>query len=54
MKAYDVYAISDWPETLGEVIMIWECKLFNSWEEAIQAGKAHYPDLEVNAELSQP
>lgn len=52
MKAYDVYAISDWPESFGEVIMIWECKLFSSWQEAIEAGKQQYPSLEVNAEES--
>lgn len=48
MTLYNVYGISNWPESLGEAFLIFSKKAFQSDEEAIQAAKAEYSDdLEV-------
>ena len=47
MKKFNVYAISDWPENIGQEFVIFEGKEFENKECAIQAAKEHYDDLEI-------
>jgi hypothetical protein len=47
MKIYNVYAISDWPENMGEKIVVYREKQFESEEQAELAGASQYPDLEI-------
>ena len=47
---YNVYAISDWPESFGERIAVYEYKEFASKEAALIAGQKQYNDLEIEVE----
>ena len=47
---YNVYAISDWPESFGEHIVVYENREFVSKEAALAAGQSQYNNLEIEVE----
>lgn len=52
MKKYNVYGISDWPESLGEKFLIYREKEFLSEGLAIDAAKALYGNnVEIVVEI---
>lgn len=48
---FNVYAISDWPESFGERMTVYNNKEFASEQEALEAGKRQYDDLEIEVEI---
>lgn len=49
---FNVYAISDWPESYGERMPIYTGKEFPSEEAARAAGAKQYDDLEIEVEVA--
>lgn len=51
MPTYNVYGLSDWPESLGEKFLIFDRKEFSSQTSAATSAKKAYNDaLEVIVE----
>lgn len=50
MPFYNVYAESDWPESMGELMPIYLNKEFESKDHAKAAGESQYDDLEIIVE----
>lgn len=53
MAKYNVYVVSDWPETEGEDIGIWKAKEFETWEAALAAGQEIYPGSQILVEKAE-
>lgn len=51
MPTYNVYGLSDWPESLGEKFLIFDRKEFSSQASAVTSAKQAYDDaLQVIAD----
>lgn len=47
MEKWNVFAVSDWPESMGELLLVYKAKEFESKDHAKKAGEAQYQNLKI-------